>query len=100
MPEMAVCDLCGKRMAPHSHYVLKMDLYADPSMPPLNTEDVDEADPSDQLNDLLEQMKGMTAEELHDQVHRRFEFKLCARCQKTFLTNPLGLPRSQATGDN
>jgi hypothetical protein len=48
----------------------------------------------------MEQMKHMTAEELQDQVHRRFEFKVCRACQLRFLANPLGKPRVVREGKN
>ena len=52
------------------------------------------------LAELMEQMKDMSADELQDQVHRRFEFKLCRPCQMRFLVNPLGKPRQVRTGRN
>ena len=48
----------------------------------------------DAMRELLEQMKDMSADELQDQVHRRFEFKLCRTCHMRFLVNPLGKPRT------
>ena len=40
-------------------------------------------------------------DDLQDQVHRRFEFKLCRPCQAKFLANPLGRPRgTPPTGAN
>jgi hypothetical protein len=45
------------------------------------------------MKELIEQMKDMSADDLQDQVHRRFEFKLCRVCQMRFLVNPLGKPR-------
>jgi hypothetical protein len=32
----------------------------------------------------------MTADEVQDQVHRRFEFGICAACQRGMLANLLG----------
>src|SRR4051812_32720941 len=100
-PAVGVCDVCGKRGDPHGHYLVKIEVYADPSMPGVTAEELDECDLGEELKDLMEQMQGMNAEELMDQVHRRFEFKLCRRCQREFLANPLGLPRGNApTGEN
>lgn len=88
-------------MEPHGHYVVEMDVYADPSLPPITTEELEEKDPGEGIKDLIEQMKGMNEEELLDQVHRRFEFKLCRGCQVKFLANPLGRPRGgERAGDN
>jgi hypothetical protein len=61
---------------------------------------MEEADYQAAMQELLAQMKDMTAEELQDQVHRRFEFKLCRACQMRFLVNPLGKPRTLRVGKN
>ena len=46
------------------------------------------------------ELKGMSAEDLQDQVHRRMEFKLCRPCQMRFLANPLGKPRTRRIASN
>lgn len=101
MSQAVICDSCGRRVEPHGHYVVKMEVYADPSMPAVTTDELEEKDLAAGMQDLIDQMKGMTADELQDQVHRRFEFKLCRECQAKFLANPLGRPRSAPrTGEN
>lgn len=75
-------------------------MFADPSMPPVTAEELEEMDFDGTLADLIEQMKHMTSEGLQDQVHRRFEYRLCRRCQMRFLVNPLGLPRVRKPGGN
>jgi hypothetical protein len=70
-----------------------MDVFADPQMPPVTADEMEEADYQNAMAELIEQMKGMSADDLQDQVHRRFEFKLCRLCQMRFLVNPLGKPR-------
>jgi hypothetical protein len=92
--------MCGKRVTPHGHYVVKMEVYADPAMPGVSMEELEEKDGQGEMEKLMEQMKGMSAEELEDQVHKRFEFKLCAGCQGRFLANPLGMPRGVRMGEN
>jgi hypothetical protein len=94
------CDLCDRPILPHEHYVVKMDVYADPEMPPVSGEEMAETDYQQAMAELMEQMKAMTAEDLQDQVHRRFEFKLCRACQMRFLVNPLGKPRQHRLGQN
>jgi hypothetical protein len=37
------CDLCQRTVPLHESFVLKMDVYADPSMPPMNSEQVESA---------------------------------------------------------
>jgi hypothetical protein len=84
----------------HAHYVVRIDVYADPSLPDLSMEELEEIDTGKTLDELMKQMKHMSAEELQDQVHRRFEYRLCPLCQKEFLSNPLGLPRKRPMSSN
>ena len=95
-----ICDICGTRVAPHGHYVVRIDVFADPSVPAMTTEELEEMDLDRKFEDLLEQMKYMSADELQDQVHRRFEYKLCRSCQMEFLANPLGMPRKKGSAEN
>lgn len=88
-----ICDLCNRPLPPHGHYIVRIDVYADPEMPAVTSEEMEEADYHAAMKELMEQMKGMSADELQDQVHRRFEFRLCRACQMRFLANPLGKPR-------
>jgi hypothetical protein len=100
MPHARICDLCGRRIPPHAHYIVRIDVFADPAMPPLTQEEIDTMDFDKTLSQLLEQMKDMSADDLQDQVHRRFEFRLCRACQIRFLVNPLGKPRDKRDGHN
>lgn len=96
------CDLCGQAIAPHEHYLVRIDVLADPSTPPLSTAGMKSLSEggSDELAALMQQLKEFSAEQLQDQVHRRMEFVLCASCQRKFLDNPLGLPRRQVVSQN
>jgi hypothetical protein len=100
MPATGFCELCGREIEPHNHYIVRIDVFADPSMPPTSSADMEAVDFDAVIDDLLEQMKDMTAAELADQVHRRFELKICPACQPGFLANPLGKPRVARVGDN
>lgn len=101
-PAMArvLCDLCDRPVPPHAHYVVRIDVFADPKMAPVTSEEMEEADYQQAMRELIEQMKGLSAEDLQDQVARRFEFKLCRPCQMRFLANPLGKPRQRRAGAN
>lgn len=96
MPHV-ICDLCGVRVAPHAHYVVRMEVYADPSMPPVDTADWEEKTPAEDLKSLMSELQQYSAEELQDQVHRAFTFHICPACQPAFLANPLGRPRGKAS---
>jgi hypothetical protein len=100
MAERVQCELCGTSVPPHAHFVVRVDVFADPSLPEMTTEELEEMDADQTFRDLIEQMRHMSAEELQDAVHRRFEYKLCAACQRRFLANPLGKPRSTRAGEN
>ena len=87
MPARVLCDLCDRPVPPHAHYVVRIDVFADPSMPQLSGEDLQEMDFDKTFAELIEQMKHMSAEELQDQVHRRFEYRLCPACQRRLLAS-------------
>ena len=99
-PPRVMCDLCDRPVPPHAHYIVRIDVYADPEMAPVTSEEMEEADYQQAMRELIEQMKGMSANDLQDQVARRFEFKLCRACQMRFLANPLGKPRQRRVGAN
>ncbi|HTL31356.1 MAG TPA: hypothetical protein VL282_19135, partial [Tepidisphaeraceae bacterium] len=67
------CDICNAIVPPNAHYVVRIDVYADPSIPAMSTEDLEEMDADATFAKLMEQMKHLSADELQDQVHRRFE---------------------------
>ena len=98
---MAVeCELCGRSVEVHESYVVRIDVFADPSVPPMTTEELAAADFDETLDDLLDQMKHLSADDLQDDVHRRFEYRLCRPCQRRFLANPLGKPRTVRAAQN
>jgi hypothetical protein len=94
------CELCGRAIPPHAHYVVRIDVFADPSLPELSAEEVAKSNFDEELKKLVEEMKHMSEEELQDQVHRRFEYRICRPCQVKFLANPLGKPRIKGLGPN
>ncbi len=94
------CDLCGQTIAANSHYVVRIDVFADPSVPAMSTDELSQLGSADAIAQILEELKQYSADELQDQVHRRFEFKLCRPCQMKFLANPLGRPRTGRIGEN
>jgi len=100
MADRVFCDLCGGSVPPHAHYIVRIDVFADPSMPEMSTDDLDEMNAEQTISQLLDQMKQMSADELQDQVHRRFEYRICRSCQVKFLANPLVQPRQRKVGDN
>ena len=100
MAERVICELCGTELDVHASYVVKMDVFAEPSMPPMTSEQVASTDFDQTVDELLEQMESMTTDDLQDTVHRHFEYRLCPSCQRAFLANPLGKPRKVRAGTN
>jgi len=96
MSERILCDLCGQSIPPHAHYVIRIDVYADPATAKMNTNDLGES----AIAKLMDELKTLSADELQDQVHRRFEYKICRPCQRNFLANPLGRPRTSTSAEN
>jgi hypothetical protein len=96
------CDICRASIPPHEHFLVRIDVFADPAVPAIDTEGDEAETSSESIERLIEAMKSMTADDLQDGVHRRFEYRICAACQKAFLANPLGLPRVQrdSPGEN
>ena len=80
--------------------MVRIDVFADPSVPAIQTEDLEEMDAEGSIAGLIEQMKSMSADDLQDGVHRRFEYRLCGDCQRLYLANPLGKPRHRKPGEN
>src|SRR5579864_2506867 len=85
MEQFPQCALCRRSVAAGSGYVVRIDVFADSELPPMTTEQIEAIDFSATLSDLMEQMKGMSADELQDGVHRRFEYRLCAGCHARYL---------------
>lgn len=100
MAKSVICDLCGRAIPADGHYIVRIEVLADPEMPELSSEEVEGLDFERTCAELLEQMKDLTADDLQDQVYRQFEFRLCRSCQFRYLANPLGRPREQSEGRN
>ena len=100
MSDPIVCNLCGRTIPMHAYYIVKIEVFADPSMPPLTTEELKKQDFDQGFKDLMAELNEYTTDELQDLVHRRFEFRLCRACQLRFIANPLGLPRAVKVGKN
>lgn len=96
MPSDVQCDLCHRALPAHESFIVRTEVFADPSMPPVTSQALSAGNFEQTIADLLDQMQHMTADQLQDGVHRRFEFRLCPTCHRRFLANPLGKPRGEA----
>lgn len=80
--------------------MVRIEVFADPEMPEMEAHTLANKDFQKEIAQLIEQMKHLTADDMQDQVHRRFEFTLCRPCQIRFIINPLGKPRTRPPGHN
>jgi hypothetical protein len=99
-PTRRCCDACGGPVPAHGYYVVRIDVFAEGSIPPTTIDEIEEMDAENAMGTLIEQMKGMSADELQDDVHRRFEYHVCRACQRRILVNPLGMPRTRTHTPN
>lgn len=85
------CDGCGGTLLVDEsvRYVVDIRVYA--AYDPMEITQADyEKDHAAEIQRLVEACKGMSAQELEDQVYREFRFHLCPACQKRYLRDPLG----------
>ena len=85
------CDRCAAELQPGSgdFYRVTIEAVADPS-PPVVSGDEGSADLRRRIEQLLQQMEGLSAQEAMDQVYRRVTLYLCVRCYPPWIENPLG----------
>ncbi len=100
MPDPVRCEICDCTLAAHESYVVRIEAFADPALPPMSDEELQNADFDQTFSQVLDEMQHMTADQLQDGVYRRFEYRLCPRCHRRFLTNPLGKPRGTRASEN
>ena len=100
MADQVRCSVCGRLVAIEASYVVRIDVFADASMPEMTGEELAQTDFGAQMTQLIEQMSHLSADDLQNQVARRFEFRICSGCQPEVIANPLGLPRTNVVAKN
>ena len=53
-------------MAPHQHYVVRIDVFADPTLPAVSSAELAASDLDAVMDKLLAEMKGLSTDELQD----------------------------------
>lgn len=100
MAQRLRCDVCNVSIPPHQHFVVRIDVFFNPDIPEITQDELDEMDSEAEKQKLMKELEKLSPEEAQDQVHRRFEYKICTKCQRKFLINPLGLPRTKGKDHN
>jgi hypothetical protein len=93
MAEPVRCDICDALIPPHMHFMVRTDVFFNPDLPEMSKEQMDQIDFNAEWKSIFQQMEQLTPQEAQDQVHRRFEHRICGKCHREFLANPLGKPR-------
>jgi len=84
------CDMCGKVLLADedTRYIARIEVFAAYDPMEIAPGDV-QTDRSDEIAQLLEQLREADPQELQDQVYKSFQFDLCPTCQKKYLADPL-----------
>lgn len=85
-----LCARCGVELRPGSgdFYVVRIEALADPTPPSFTEEDLLH-DPRAEIERLIEQMRGVSEQELVDQVYRRLILYLCGPCYRQWIEDPV-----------
>ncbi len=84
-----ICDRCGRPIGRgETRYVAKIQVFAAPDPPEITLNDL-LTDHTAEIDRLIEECAGMTEEELMRDVFVEFQYDLCRRCQKAYVSNAL-----------
>ena len=86
------CDLCGKSLK-EKEVIYELNIQVHAIYQPLQIDLVDMLrDHTDEIRELIEELKDKDAQELQDQVYKTFTFHLCPPCQQKYIKRPLVPP--------
>ena len=90
-----ICHGCGCVLTcgEGSFYVVKIEAFADPSPPNLDSNKPSKH-LSTEINELIEQMSDLSEQELMDQVYRRLVLLMCRPCYEQWIEDPTGTSAS------
>jgi hypothetical protein len=85
------CARCAADLEPGSgiFYRVTIEAVADPTPPTIAGEEL-ATDIRKRIEDLLQQMQDLSAQEAMDQVYRRLTLYLCGPCYRQWIENPTG----------
>jgi len=87
----SICRRCSAVLTPGrgDFYIVEVQAYAENSSPVITLEDLAK-DHKEEMDKLVEQMEGLSEQEMMDQVHRHMTFFLCTPCYRFWIENPTG----------
>ncbi|MFP4354975.1 MAG: hypothetical protein ACLFUJ_07590 [Phycisphaerae bacterium] len=90
--ESLLCHRCGCDLHPGrgNFYVVRIEAFADPYPPKLDTADFDTGELAAEIDELISQLGQTSEQDLNDQVHRRLTIHLCNRCYRRWIEDPSG----------
>ena len=87
-----LCHRCGTELTPGKgdFYVVRIEAVADPSPPNISEADFAELDLDEAVRRTIEELRGLSEQEIMDQVYRRLTIHLCRRCYTKWIEDPAG----------
>lgn len=84
------CARCTTELEPGTgtFYRVTIEAVADPTPPTISAEDL-ATDLRKRIEELLQQMQDLSAQEAMDQVYRRLTLYLCGPCYRQWIENPV-----------
>ena len=85
------CARCTAELEPGTgtFYRVTIEAAADPTPPTISAKELG-TDIRKRIEDLLQQMQDLSAQEAMDQVYRRLTLYLCGPCYRQWIENPAG----------
>jgi hypothetical protein len=82
------CSRCATPLEPGAgnFFVVRIEAFADPT-PPAAAE-IDPADLRREIERLVDRMRGLSEQELMDQIYRRLVISMCTPCFRLWIEDP------------
>ena len=89
---LLLCHRCGVELTPGkgNFYVVRIEALADPSPPLITEQDLADADLDAAIRRAVEELRGLSEQEVMDQIYRRLTIHLCGRCYAGWIEDPAG----------
>ncbi len=87
--DLPICHRCGALMQEKGplFFMVNIEAYPLPDMLPMDPRDI-EGDLKSYIEQLMDEMRGLSEQELLDQVYRRLSILLCPICYHQWIENP------------